>query len=201
MKLLAVLLCLAGLARGQLGGLGHEEGVEGALVVASKRIANTAMVQGKDITVVYDFINLGNEDARQLQLSETGFPAQYFTLVHGLETITYDRIPKNSNVSHVLIYRAPKPVTFNMTASNYTYEYQGEKIHGFSSVPSFEFTVFPVQNFLLYHTSHTMEWLVYVIGAAALVLLPFTKLRKAARRMVSEASGARHKGGKKGQKH
>eukprot|EP00123_Amoebidium_parasiticum_P019310 comp24501_c0_seq1/m.46752 comp24501_c0_seq1/g.46752 ORF comp24501_c0_seq1/g.46752 comp24501_c0_seq1/m.46752 type:complete len:195 (-) comp24501_c0_seq1:58-642(-) len=185
LKYVAALLSVVAGACAQLGAdpLSGPADVEGAFIMASKRITNSVLVATKDITVQYTFINIGNKDVTGLELKEVGFPAQYFTLVHGLETIKFDTIPKQSNVTHVLIYQADKPVTFNMTATNFTYYNGEEKVTGYTSFPNVEFTAYPQESYYIYNSPHTVEWIYYAAGSAVMLVLPLLAVQKSASRL------------------
>eukprot|EP00124_Ichthyophonus_hoferi_P004220 Ihof_evm3s440 gene=Ihof_evmTU3s440 len=152
---LVSLLAVCGLAQAQLDVLSTKGGVEGAFIIASKRVTSSILVVDKELTVEYNFMNIGDSDATNVEMVETGFPAKYFTHIQGHESIKFATLPKQSNVTHVLIYKPLDSIRFNMTSTNFTYHDGAKKTTGLSSYPVLEFIVYPYDDYYTYSSSHS----------------------------------------------
>jgi len=82
-----------------------------AHLLASKSILNEHVAEGKDLTVMYSIYNVGSSPAQSIVLDDSSFHPEDFTLVQGLLSASWDRIPHNTNVTHTVILR---PLSFGL---------------------------------------------------------------------------------------
>lgn len=87
-----------------------------------KQILNKYLVQNKDIEVKYTLYNIGSSAAVGVELVDQGFQTDAFEYVGGHVPVKFDRIPPQSNVSHVLVVRPLKFGYFNFTSAHATYK-------------------------------------------------------------------------------
>lgn len=115
-KISIVCLALIALARSEI----EEE--SGPRLLFFKQILNKYLVQNKDIEVKYTLYNIGSSAAVGVELVDQGFHPEAFEYVGGHIPAKFDRIPPQSNVSHVYIVRPLKYGYFNFTSAQASYK-------------------------------------------------------------------------------
>ncbi|XP_003382402.1 PREDICTED: translocon-associated protein subunit beta-like [Amphimedon queenslandica] len=145
-----------------------------AHLLASKTFLNDYLVEGKDMTVRYTIYNTGSSVARDVKLTDDSFSSTDFELVHGLMSVSWDRIPNSGNVTHTVILRPLSSGIYNISWGSLSYisNEDGHKKVGFTSAPG-NYRVLELSEFSREHSSHITEWIAFFLMSAPTMLLPF----------------------------
>lgn len=114
----SLIVCLAMIALVRT----ETEEESGPRLLFFKQILNKYLVQNKDIEVKYTLYNIGSSAAVGVELVDQGFHPEAFEFAGGHLPAKFDRIPPQSNVSHVFIVRSLKYGYFNFTSAQATYK-------------------------------------------------------------------------------
>jgi len=148
---------------------------DSARLIATKKVQNTYLVEGKDILVEYNLYNVGNLPALNVQLTDASFGPESFEIVAGRVQVKFDRIPPGANVSHSVVVRANQYGYFNFTAAEVSYvpseDSQNVQI-GYTSAPG-EGAIVPLKEFNRRFSAHLADWAIYCAFVFPVVVIPY----------------------------
>eukprot|EP01134_Creolimax_fragrantissima_P002839 CFRG2839T1 len=150
---------------------GHQE--KGARVLGMKSITNKLAVEGKDLTVLYSFYNIGDKVATDVTVDEPDvFPD--WPLVAGIESgFKIPVIHPGTNISHALVYRLGAVGSYEIINSTvFSYKHGEKTVLSKTSAPGFVMVASKAE----YERKYTLQlkqWFVYATGTILLVVFPY----------------------------
>lgn len=146
-----------------------------ARLLISKHILNKYLVQDMDIVIKYTIYNVGNGPAQEVVINDESFPEDSFNVAGGKLNVRIDRIPPQTNVSHIVVVRPTKFGAFNFSSANVQYKPSDsatEPQYAVSSEPG-EGRIINFRDYDKKFSPHVLDWTAFAIMTMPSIVIPF----------------------------
>ena len=163
-----------------------------AYLFASKRILNTYLAEGKDITIMYGIYNIGMKTAYDIHLVDDSFDDSELSILAGLTDVTWSELPPDSNITHTVILRCPMggEAYLNFSSAVLTYKLIKEDTDVIITPTSSPKLVGLMGNaeYSRKFEAHYIDWVVLAVMILPTLGIPFLMFRQSHRRYISTKS-------------
>ena len=154
-----------------------QELLNSAYIIASKRILNTQLAEGRDITILYGIYNIGMKTAYDINLIDNSFENSTLTFITGLIDVTWAEIPPESNVTHTIILKPPLESGNYLNFSSALLTYKHSKEDGVSiEAPTSSPRLVSLMGNAEYSRkfeAHYMDWVALAVMILPTLVIPF----------------------------
>ena len=162
-----------------------------AYLFASKRILNTYLAEGKDITIMYGIYNIGMKTAYDINLVDDTFDDSELSIITGLTDVTWSELPPDSNITHTVILRCPMGgvAYLNFSSAVLTYKLTKEGVDVIITPTSSPKLVGLMGNaeYSRKFEAHYIDWVVLAVMILPTLAIPFFMFRRSHRRYMSKS--------------
>ncbi|XP_065325296.1 translocon-associated protein subunit beta-like isoform X2 [Gordionus sp. m RMFG-2023] len=99
----------------------HDIKTTPAFLIASKILVNKYVAQDKDLIIVFNIYNIGDDAAYDITLKDKIFDADSFITEHGIADVKWDKINAKENVTHSIILKPKFAGNYNLTFAEISY--------------------------------------------------------------------------------
>mmetsp|Transcript_79379 Transcript_79379/g.212831 ORF Transcript_79379/g.212831 Transcript_79379/m.212831 type:complete len:186 (+) Transcript_79379:61-618(+) len=148
-----------------------------AQLLVQKSLLTNRLVAGKHIPVRYRIFNIGGSAAYDVTL-EDEWSSEEFEVISGMSSGQWAKIPAGANISHVVVVRAYSYGYKSSSAARVTYKHGAGESQA-QIAQSNDLGLIPVSGKEEDRLSdpHVLEWIVFILGSAALAFLPILLCR------------------------
>ncbi|KAI6653508.1 Translocon-associated protein subunit beta [Oopsacas minuta] len=152
-----------------------------AYLFASKRILNTYLAEGKDITIMYGIFNIGMKTAYDINLDDESLNNSTLTIITGLTDVTWPELPPDSNITHTVILRSPLNTAnyLNFSSAILTYKLSKEDSNVVTTPTSSPKLVGLIANaeYSRKFDAHYVDWIALAVMILPTLAIPFMMFR------------------------